>query len=345
MTEQVPAVARPLEGQVAVVAGATRGAGRGIAGMLGAAGALVYCTGRSARGSTGGMPGRPETIDETAELIVAAGGRAVAVRVDHTVEDEVVALAARVREEAGRLDILVNDIWGCDPLINWERRFWEVDLSVIGTVIERAVFTHVITSRHLTPIMIDADRGLIVEVMDGRHEGYRGHLYYDLAKSSVARLAYGMSMELAQTGITALAITPGFLRSEAVLEHFGVTEATWTEAIAKDEYFAESESPAFVGRAIAALAADPEVGRKSGLTLYAGDLADEYGLTDVDGRTPHFHRLFARRVGEIAAASGPLDEMARFYVWSRYCQIHREPAHREEAERLAQRLGLQMISV
>ncbi len=332
---------RPLEGQVAVVAGATRGAGRGIARMLGAAGAWVYCTGRSARGASGGMPGRPETIDETAEMIVASGGRATAVRVDHTQEDEVEALAARVLDEAGRLDILVNDIWGGDPLIDWDQRFWQVDLTKLRPLMEQAVFTHIITSRHLVPLMIEADRGLIVEVMDGRHQGYRGQLLYDLAKSSVVRLAYGMAMELVETGVTALAITPGFLRSEAVLEHFGVTEETWTEAVAQDEYFAESETPCFLGRAIAALAADPRVREKAGLTLYAGDLAEAYGFTDIDGRSPHFHRLFERRVGEIVAAPGPLDETARFLVWSRYCQIHRDLACREEAQLLAERLGVE----
>jgi hypothetical protein len=205
---------------------------------------------------------------------------------------------------------------------------------------DQAVLSHVITSRHLAPMMVEADRGLIVEVMDGRHQGYRGHLSYDLAKASVVRLAYGMAMELAEGGVTALAITPGFLRSEAVLEHFGVTEETWRDAVAKDEYFAESESPCFVGRAVAALAADPHVKRKAGLALYAGDLAEEYGFTDVDGRTPHFHRLFERRVREIAAAPGPLDDMSRFFVWTRYCQIHRDRAYRDEAQALAARLGL-----
>jgi NAD(P)-dependent dehydrogenase (short-subunit alcohol dehydrogenase family) len=331
---------RPLEGRVAVVAGATRGAGRGIARMLGAAGAFVYCTGRSVRGAPSAM-GRPETIEETAEMIVAAGGRAIAVRVDHTRADEVAALAARVREESGRLDVLVNDIWGGDPMLDWSKRFWELDLDRLEAFVAQTVLSHVVTSRHLAPMMIEADRGLIVEVMDGRHQGYRGQLLYDLAKASVVRLAYAMAMELARTKVTALAITPGFLRSEAVLDHFGVTEESWRGAIAKDEYFAESESPAFVGRAVAALAADAKVKRKAGLALYAGDLAKEYGFTDLDGRTPHFHRLFERRVGEIAAAPGPLDDTSRFLVWARYCQIHRDPAHRAEAERLAARLGLE----
>lgn len=332
---------KPLEGQVAVVAGATRGAGRGIARMLAAAGALVYCTGRSVRGASGGMAGRPETIDETAEMIAAQGGRAVAVRVDHTRENEVAALAQRVRDEAGRLDILVNDVWGGDPLINWEQRFWQLDLAPLAPLMQQAVLSHVITSRHLVPLMVEANRGLIVEVMDGHHEGYRGQMLYDLAKASVVRLAYGMAMELAQTNVTALAVTPGFLRSEAVLEHFGVTEATWRDAIAQDEFFAESESPSLVGRAVAALAADPEVRRKAGLTLYAGDLAEEYGFTDADGRVPNFHRLFARRVGEIVASPDPLDDTTRFLVWTRYCQIHREPAYRDEALLLAKRLGLE----
>ncbi len=286
------------------------------------------------------MPGRPETIEGTAERIVTDGGLAVAVRVDHTVEDEVAALAARVRSEAGRLDVLVNDIWGCDPLIDWEHRFWEVDLSKLQTIVERAVFTHVITSRHLAPMMVEADRGLIIEVMDGRHEGYRGQIFYDMAKAAVVRLAYGMAMELMQTGVTALAVSPGFLRSEAVLDHFGVREKNWEDAVSQDEFFAESESPLFVGRAIAALAADPDVWRKAGRVLYSGDLAEEYGFTDVDGRTPHFHEKFERHVRTLAEASGPLSDMDRFFVWSRYCQIHREPARREEARRLADRLEL-----
>jgi len=343
MTVEQEAATQPLAGQVALVAGATRGAGRGMARMLAAAGALVYCTGRSARGAPSATPGRPETIDETAEMIAAEGGRAVPLRVDHTREEEVESLAARVREEAGKLDVLVNDIWGGDRWIDWEQRFWELDLANARALIDRAVLTHLVTARHLAPLMIEQDRGLIVEVTDGHHPGYRGQILYDLVKSAVARIAYGMAMELAQTNVTALAVTPGFLRSEAVLEHFGVQEANWRDAIAKDPFFAESETPCFVGRAVAALAADPDVRAKAGLTLFATDLAEEYGFTDIDGRRPRFCQAFDAHVAELARSEEPLDEMGRFFVWSRYCQIHQEPERHEQAVMLAKRLGLKGV--
>ena len=330
-----------LVGRVALVAGATRGAGRGIARALGEAGVLVYCTGRSAAGHPKGMD-RPETIDETAELIRQAGGQAVAVRVDHTREDEVAGLAARVRRDAGRLDVLVNSIWGADPMLDWSQRFWEVDLANVRAYLDQTLVSHLITNRHLAPLMVEADRGLIVEVIDGHFAGYRGHILYDLAKASLARIAYGMAMELARTGVTALAVSPGFLRSEAVLEHFGVTEATWREAIAKDPYFAESETPALVGRAVAALAADPDVGRHAGLIHFAADLAREYGFTDVDGRTPDFPRMFDARVAAMAQAPAPDDE-ALFLMWARYGQIHQDPARRDLARRLAAALGLEHL--
>ena len=328
-----------LAGQVALVAGATRGAGRGIARALAEAGAFVYCTGRSALGQPKGM-NRPETIDETVALIEQAGGRAVAIRVDHTCEDEVSRLAARVRADAGRLDVLVNSIWGADPMIDWARRFWEIDLSRIRAYLDQTVASHVITNRHLAPLMVEANRGLIIEVTDGHFAGYRGHVLYDLVKASLARLAYGMAMELAQTGVTALCLSPGFLRSEAVLEHFGVREDHWRDAIAKDPFFAESETPRFVGRAAAALAGDPDVRRRAGLVHFAADLAREYGFTDVDGRLPDFPSLFDAKVREIASAS-PLDEPGRFLVWARYCQIHQDPKRRNLALLLAKALGLE----
>lgn len=328
----------PLAGQVALVAGATRGAGRGIARALGEAGALVYCTGRSAAGAAAGMA-RPETIDETAALIEQAGGRAVAVQVDHTHEEEVVALIARIRSEAGRLDILVNSIWGADAMVDWPKPFWEVDLANVRPYLDQTLISHVITCRHAAPLMIEADRGLIVEVIDGHFAGYRGHILYDLVKAALARLAYGMAMELARTGVTALALSPGFLRSEAVLDHFGVTEESWREAIAKDAYFVESETPYLVGRAAAALAADPQLRRKAGLIHFASDLAREYGFTDVDGRVPDFPRLFDANVEQLASTS-PLDDLGRYYLWARYCQIHRDPARRQLAQQLADALGL-----
>ncbi len=334
----MPTDGRPLAGQVAVVAGATRGAGRGIARALGEAGALVYCTGRSAIGHPKGMD-RPETIDETVALIEQAGGRAVAVRVDHTREDEVAALAERVRSEAGRLDVLVNSVWGGDPLVDWSGPFWKLDLSNLHAYLDQTLISHLITARRLTPLMVEAGRGLIVEVIDGHFAGYRGNLLYDLTKASLARMAYGMALELARTGVTALSVSPGFLRSEAVLQHFGVSEDNWQGAIAKDPYFAESETPRLVGRAVAALAADPRVGQKAGLIHFASDLAREYGFTDVDGRVPDFPAMFDARMSALAAGPPP-DDQGRFLMWARYCQIHQDPARRDLAVQLAKALGL-----
>ena len=332
---------KELEGQVALVAGATRGAGRGIARMLGAAGATVYCTGRSSRSTGSAMAGRPETIEETAELVMREGGRGIAVRVDHTVEPEVVALIERIKQEQGRLDILVNDIWGGDALMDWSKRFWEIDIGVMRTLMERAVFSHLITARHAAPLMLEKNRGLIVEVTDGHTDGYRGQIIYDLIKSSNIRLAYAMAWELAQSGITALALSPGFLRSEAVLAHFGVSEANWGDAIAKDPFFAESETPCFVGRAVVALATDPNVRAKAGRSYFAADLAQEYGFTDIDGRNPRFGPLFDRKVDEIVARDDVLDGEDRFLALARYCQIHREPGARIRAMKLAAKLGIE----
>ena len=328
-----------LTGNVALVAGATRGAGRGIARALGEAGAFVYCTGRSAAGHAQGMD-RPETIDETVALIEQAGGRAVAIRIDHTREDEVMRLAARIRSETGRLDILVNSIWGADPMVDWGKSFWEIDLAGTPAYLDQTLISHIITNRHLAPLMIEADRGLIIEVIDGHFAGYRGHVLYDLVKAGLARLAYGMAMELVRTGVTALAVSPGFLRSEAVLDHFGVSEESWRQAIAKDPYFAESESPHLVGRAVAALAADPEVERRAGLVHFAADLARDYGFTDLDGRVPDFPGMFDARVTELAGTS-PLDDEGRYLAWARYCQIHRDPTRRDLALHLAGALGLE----
>ena len=329
---------RPLDGKVALVAGATRGAGRGIACMLGAAGAVVYCTGRSGAGQASPM-GRPETIEQTAALVDEHGGVGVAIRTDHTQEDEVVALVARIEAERGRLDILVNDIWGGDPMVDWSAKFWRLDIGVVRALVDQAVFSHLITAKHAAPLMLRQGTGLIVEVSDGHHEGYRGQLLYDLAKSTVNRLGYAMAWDLQGTGVTALALCPGFLRSEAVLGHFGVSEANWRDAIAKDPFFAESESPFFVGRAVAALAADPEAHRKAGQTLFAADLAEEYGFTDVDGRRPAFHPMFERVTAELAARDGNLEANEHFLVLARYMQVHREPAHADQARRLAARLG------
>jgi len=286
---------------------------------------------------------RPETIEQTVAMIEAAGGRAVAVRVDHTREEEVARLAARVRDEAGRLDVLVNSIWGADPQIDWGHRFWEVELAKVHAYLDQTLISHVITSRHLAPLMVEADRGLIVEVIDGHFAGYRGHILYDLVKSSLLRLSYGMAMELKRTGVTALSLSPGFLRSEAVLDHFGVSEDNWRDAIEKDPFFAESESPRLTGRAVVALAADPDVRRKAGQVHFAADLAREYGFTDVDGRLPDFPRMLDAKVREIASAQpmAPMDEDGRFLVWARYCQIHQDPARHDLAVLLAKALGLE----
>jgi NAD(P)-dependent dehydrogenase (short-subunit alcohol dehydrogenase family) len=331
-------VNRPLDGKVALVAGATRGAGRGIACMLGAAGAVVYCTGRTGAGQASPM-GRPETIEETAALVDAQGGEGVAVRADHTREEEVAALIARIEAERGRLDILVNDIWGGDPMIDWSRKFWELEIGSVRALVEQAVLSHLITARHAAPLMVRQGSGLIVEVSDGHRDGYRGHLLYDLVKNTANRLGYAMAWDLHGTGVTALALCPGFLRSEAVLGHFGVSEANWRDAVAKDPFFGESETPFFVGRAVAALAADPEVHRKAGQVLFAADLAEAYGFTDVDGRRPAFDPMFERVTAELAEQDGDLDGDERFLVFARYLQIHREPAQAGKARALAAKLG------
>ncbi|MFN7135167.1 MAG: SDR family oxidoreductase [Myxococcales bacterium] len=301
---------KPLEGRIALVAGATRGAGRGIATALGEAGATVYCTGRSVRGrpATGN---RPETIEETAELVTARGGRGIAVRVDHTVEQEVQGLAERVRREAGRLDVLVNDIWGGDSLLVFNEPFWRQSPANGRLMFERGVFTHLLTSRYLVPLMVERNAGLVVEITDGDTFGYRGTLWYDLVKMTVIRAAFGMALELRKTGVTALAVTPGFLRSEEMLEHFGVTEANWRDGAKKDPNFIASESPAYVGRAVAALAADPHVGRKSGRVFSSWDLAREYGFTDADGSQPHWAEHFARAFGK----AYPAADEAAYAAW------------------------------
>ncbi len=293
-----------LQDKVALVAGATRGAGRGIARALGEAGAVVYCTGRSSRGGDVD-PKRPETIEETAELVDTAGGRGIPVRVDHTDEAAVETLFARVRDDHGRLDLLVNDIWGGDALTEWGVPFWLADVGQGFTMMERAIHTHIITSRHGVPLMLDGEGGLVVELTDGAFYGYRGQLFYDLCKMSVIRLAYAMAVELEDQPITAVAITPGFLRSEAVLDHFGVEEDNWRDAIAKDPHFAESETPLLVGRAIAALAADPDVRRYNGQVLASWDVTRHYGITDVDGRRPHWDEHLDGAIEELLERDAP----------------------------------------
>jgi len=293
-----------LDGHVALVAGATRGAGRGIARTLAAAGATVYCTGRSVRGAIA-TPGRTETIDETAELIAGAGGTAFAVQVDHTQPQEVASLVDRIRAERGRLDILVNDIWGGDALTEFGKPFWQLDVEQGRLLLDRAIYTHIVTSRYAAPLMLEKRHGLIVEITDGDAFWYRGNLFYDLAKTAVIRLAFAQAFELRRHGVTALALTPGYLRSEAVLDRYGVTEENWTDAIARDQHLAQSETPFFVGRAVAALAADPDVAKRSGRVFSSWGLAREYGFTDVNGSTPDWGAYFA---AAFDAPEQPCDE-------------------------------------
>jgi NAD(P)-dependent dehydrogenase (short-subunit alcohol dehydrogenase family) len=279
-----------LAGQVAVVAGATRGAGRGIARALGEAGAVVYCTGRSVAGNPSPY-GRLETIEQTAELIQSAGGTAIAVRVDHTVEPEVEALFERVDRDHGRLDVLVNCIAGEDPLMSQWASFWETNLENGTAVFQQCLLSHLITAKHAARHMIRAKRGLIVEVTEGDMLATGANPMAQSVKSALKGFALGIAAELEEHGVAALAITPGFLRSESMLEHFGVTEATWREGGKKDSNFLESESPLFVGRAIAALAADSNVLARSGELLSSWQCGREYGLEDYDGRRPDWGSL------------------------------------------------------
>jgi NAD(P)-dependent dehydrogenase (short-subunit alcohol dehydrogenase family) len=299
-------MSKPLAGKIAVVAGATRGAGRGIATALGEAGATVFCTGRSVAGSPG-MANRPETIDETAALVTARGGRGIAVRVDHSVPAEVAALFAQV----GDFDILVNDIWGGDDLVAWGKKLWETKLDDGLLLLDRAVKTHIITSYHGLPRLRPG--GLVVEITDGDAYFYRGHFFYDLVKTTVIRMAFALSQELAERGIPAVAVSPGFLRSEWMLDHFGVTEANWRDAAQKVPEFIASETPLFVGRCIAALAADAHVMKKNGRVFASWNLAEEYGIDDADGSRPHFRRWLEQNLPAVAAGWKPADD--GFYAY------------------------------
>jgi NAD(P)-dependent dehydrogenase (short-subunit alcohol dehydrogenase family) len=279
---------KSLEGKVALVAGATRGAGRGIARALGEAGAIVYCSGRSTRGHPA-TAGRTETIDETVEMIARGGGNAVAVRTDHRRPEQVRRLIERIRSEQGRLDILVNDIWGGDAWLDWwwkEMKFWKIPLERGFEVIDTAFTTHVITAHEAIPLMLEGRGGLIAGITDGDGYTYRGQFYYDFVKTNVIRMAFALAYELRKKRIAAVAITPGFLRSESMLDIMGVTEENWRDAARKRPEWAESETPMFVGRGVAALAGDPKVMKKSGRVYNSAELAREYGFTDVDGRVP-----------------------------------------------------------
>jgi NAD(P)-dependent dehydrogenase (short-subunit alcohol dehydrogenase family) len=281
---------KPLAGRVALVAGATRGAGRGIARALGEAGAVVYCTGRSVPGRPSPYK-RPETIDETAEMIERAGGRAIAVRVDHTVEAEVTALVARIDRDQGRLDVLVNAVAGEDPMMHQWGSFWKTDLENGEAIFRQCILSHIITSKHAAPLMIRARRGLIVEVSESDILSAGGNPLTQTVKLAIKGLALNMAPELYPHGVTAVAITPGFLRSESMLQRKGVTESNWRDAGKKDPNFLESESPLFVGRAVAALAADPNAIARTGQLLSSWELAREYRIDDYDGRRPDWGAL------------------------------------------------------
>jgi NAD(P)-dependent dehydrogenase (short-subunit alcohol dehydrogenase family) len=280
---------RPLDGRVAVVAGATRGAGRGIARALGDAGAIVYCTGRSTRGQPSPYA-RPETIDETAELIRQAGGAAIPVRVDHTIEAEVAALFARIDREHGRVDVLVNCIAGEDPALTQFGWFWAADLSRGDFALRQTILSHIITAKHAAERMIQARRGLIVEVTENDILMAGGNPFSQAAKLTHKGMALQLAAELRPYNVAALAVTPGFLRSEAVLEGFGVTEANWQDGGRKDPNFLNSESPLFVGRAVAALAADTRVIDRTGQLTSSWELSRHYRFTDADGRRPDWGR-------------------------------------------------------
>ena len=281
---------RPLASQVAVVAGATRGAGRGIARALGEAGATVYCTGRSVPGNPSPY-GRPETIDETAEMISAAGGTAIPLRVDHTVESEVEALFDTVDREHGRLDVLVNSIAGEEPMMAQWSPFWETDLTNGDAVLRQALLSHIITAKYAASHMIRRKRGLIVEVTENDMLAAGGNPLTQTVKLALKGLAFNMATELEPHGVAAIAITPGFLRSEVMLEHFGVTEDNWRDGGKRDKNFLESESPLFVGRAVAALAQDDDILKRSGQLYGSWELGREYGFTDADGRRPDWEAV------------------------------------------------------
>jgi NAD(P)-dependent dehydrogenase (short-subunit alcohol dehydrogenase family) len=308
-----------LTGRVALVAGATRGVGRGIALALGEAGATVYCSGRSTRANrvprgagAKGMPfdhsRRPETIEETAEMVTARGGRGIATVVDHTDPKQAEKLTGQIRDEQKRLDIVVNDIAEIIPQ-DFGKTFWQLNLENGFANLRNVLHSHIITSHFAAPLLIETAEksgvaGLIVGIGDGDSYTYRGHFFYDLIKTSVIRMAFDMARELRRKNVAAVALTPGFLRSEAMLERFGVTEANWQDAIKEDPNCAESETPLYAGRAVAALAADPNLMKKSGRVFSSWGLSDEYQFRDADGRRPHWGRHYVSKYGDTMKSCG-----------------------------------------
>jgi NAD(P)-dependent dehydrogenase (short-subunit alcohol dehydrogenase family) len=295
-----------LSGKVALVAGGTRGAGRGIAVELGAAGATVYVTGRTTRTQQSEY-GRPETIEETAELVTAAGGKGIAVRVDHLVAGKVEGLVARIRRDEGRLDILVNDIWGGEHLMEWNKPVWEHSLENGLRMLRLAIDTHLIAAHYALPLLIENPGGLLVEMTDGTADynatHYRISPFYDLVKTGVSRMAWAHAKDLAPHDATSVSLTPGWMRSEMMLEIYGVTEENWRDAAAKQEHFVISETPRFTGRAVTALAADPQKARWNGQSLSSGQLAKVYGFDDLDGSRPDCWRYLS----EVQEAGKPGD--------------------------------------
>jgi NAD(P)-dependent dehydrogenase (short-subunit alcohol dehydrogenase family) len=298
-----------LQGKVALVAGATRGAGRGIATELGAAGATVYVTGRTTRRKPSEYQ-RPETIEETAEIVSAMGGKGIAVQVDHLIAVDVAKLVQRIRADEGRLDILVNDLWGGEKLFEWNKSVWEHDLDNGLRLLRLGIDTHLITAHHALPLLIEHPGGLLVEVTDGTADynatHYRLSPFYDLAKMAVNRMAWAHAKDLKPHGATAVSITPGWLRSEMMLDNFGVSEDNWRDATAKVPDFVISETPRFVGRAVAALAADPDKARFNGQSLSSAGLSHIYGFTDLDGSRPDAWRYIVevREAGKPSDATG-----------------------------------------
>ncbi|MFD8815395.1 SDR family oxidoreductase [Streptomyces sp. NPDC059627] len=283
----------PLTGRIALVAGATRGAGRALAVELGRAGTTVYVTGRTTRGHASEVGRTTETIEETAELVTAAGGTGIAVPTDHLDPDQVRVLVERIGREQGRLHILVNDLWGGEHLLVgsvFGKKSWETPLADGLRILDLGVRSHVITAALALPLLLRSDAPLHVEVTDGTavfNRRYRGNLYYDLAKSAPIRIAFGLGEELAEYGGTAVAVTPGFLRSEQMLAHFGVSEENWRDAVDREPDFAIAESPHYLARGVAALAADPDrAARWNGRSVSSADLARAYGVRDVDGSRP-----------------------------------------------------------